>query len=95
MNFDLTTNEALIMLGAGAVGAFVRLITRDGCLEMPYLKQGKLYLGFFSALLIGAVVGVIVDGSWIAALSASYMGNSLLDKLAFKNQIKYADKTQI
>jgi uncharacterized membrane protein YeaQ/YmgE (transglycosylase-associated protein family) len=86
------TWEIIGVISLGAIGAFVRLIIKPDCfLEMPYMKNHKFFLGFIGAVLIGGAVGYLIDGSLITAFFAGYTGSSVIDKLAFKNQVKYPD----
>lgn len=82
--------EVILLFIFGALGALIRLLSRQGGkLELPYLRNGQLYLGFLGSLIIGAGVGFVVDGSLITAFLAGYTGSSLLSKLVFNGQDKY------
>jgi len=78
----------LILLICGATGAFLKDILNDGCIEIPYLKNGKLYLGFFGGLLIGAAAGYFVDNNPTTAFLGGYAGSSVITNLIFKNTNK-------
>ena len=76
-----TSGELVIVAFGGFVGAIVKDLVVDKCLELPYKKDGKIYLGFFAAGMIGAFVGMVIDGSFITAALAGYSGSSLLSNL--------------
>lgn len=79
--FNIGAVEAVSVTVAGAAGAFVRDIVNDGYLELPKLDNGKLFLGFMGGVIVGAFVGLILDGDVISAGLAGYTGSSLLGKL--------------
>lgn len=78
---DLTGLEVLVVVLGGAIGALVKDTLQDGALKLPYCKEGKLYLGFLGGMIVGAFVGVVVDGSFITALLGGYTGTSVIANL--------------
>lgn len=75
-------------LAIGAVGALAREIIEDGCLIMPNVKSGKIYLGCIGGILIGGIAAVLADNDPITALAAGYAGTSFLQSaMNFRNKI--------
>lgn len=66
---------------AGIIGAMVRDTITDGSLELPFIKDGKLSLGFVGGAFIGAFIGLMVDNNFITAALAGYSGTSVLTHL--------------
>ena len=69
------------MAFGGGLGALAKDCIADNSLELPYKKDGKLFLGFIGAAIVGSFIGYLVDGSFITALMAGYSGKSVLEKL--------------
>lgn len=78
---ELTLTQGLLVAAGGALGALAKDCIVDNALELPYKKDGKLFLGFIGASIIGAFVGYLVDGSFITALMSGYAGKSILENL--------------
>ncbi len=79
-------NYSLILLAAGAFGALVREILREGGLELPKKIDGKLALGFIGSAIVGGFVGYLIDGSIVTAALAGYTGISAIENLLLKKQ---------
>lgn len=75
------TESILFLFLAGAIGALIKEIWEDDGLILPKIKNGKLQLGFIGSALIGGFVGYIVDGSYITAALAGFVGLSAITKL--------------
>lgn len=73
-----------LYLVAGFLGALLKDIVKDNRLEMPKIVDGGLALGFVGGGIVGAVVGVVVDGSFISALLAGYAGTAVITDLLIK-----------
>ena len=73
--------ELLFLAIAGAAGALLKDILEDGGLQLPFIKEGKLMLGFIGALLVGAAAGYCIDGSIITAAMGGYAGKSIIESL--------------
>ena len=73
--------ELLTVALGGLIGALVKDILQDGCFELPYLEGRKLYMGFIGGAIVGAFIGIVIDGSFITATLAGYTGSSILVKL--------------
>ena len=71
----------LSFLLAGAFGAIAKDIVQDGCLKLPFLKDGDLVLGFIGGALVGAFVGFAVDNSILTAVLSGYVGTSAIQHL--------------
>ena len=78
----------LQLILAGAVGALAKDIVSDGCVQLPFLKDGKWFLGFFGGIIIGAFVGFVVDHSPLTAGLAGYVGVSAITHLLPLNEKK-------
>jgi hypothetical protein len=80
----MLTSEIIKLLLAGGAGALIKDIVSDNGLEIPKISEGKLSLGFFGGLLLGAVAGFYIDGSietaFLAGLSASTIITGLIGK---------------
>lgn len=72
----------------GAFGGLVKETIDDGGLILPRISDGKLMFGGFSTLLIGAVVGIVVDHSALSALMGGFMGWSVIEKVLPKITLK-------
>lgn len=70
-----------LLLLAGAVGSLVKEILEKGRLKLPRLIQGELDLGIFGGMFIGAFVGAMVDGSYVTAAMAGFVGFSAIQSL--------------
>jgi hypothetical protein len=79
--------ELLTVTIGGAIGAIIEDCTGDGYITLPHYEEGKMYVGFIGGALIGALAGVIVDGSFGTALIAGYMGTSIISRL-LDNKVK-------
>ena len=71
----------LQLILAGAVGAFAKDVVNDGCVQLPFLKDGKWFLGFIGGVIIGAFVGFVVDHSPLTAALSGYVGVSAISHL--------------
>lgn len=80
-------NELIQVTLAGMIGALVKDTLKDGCLQLPSVKDGKLFLGFLGGAFIGAFIGACVDGNVITAALAGYTGSSVLTKLLLSNPL--------
>lgn len=69
---------------AGAFGALVKDLVKDGYFRVPHFKDGHIYMGFLAGAIIGGFVGVVVDHSYITALLGGYTGISVIDHLVKK-----------
>mgnify|MGYP000601383912 CR=1 FL=1 len=76
----------LAYVGAGAIGALVKIILEKEALLLPKVdrKTGKLYLGFVSALIIGALAGAIVDQNPITAFLGGFAGPQIIEQIQRK-----------
>jgi fluoride ion exporter CrcB/FEX len=78
----ISTSEIIRVAIGGAIGALAKDIFVDGCLQLPEIKEKKIYLGFIGGLLIGVFVGISIDGTFVTALTAGFTGASIITKLA-------------
>ena len=79
--------ESIVVLSGGAVGSLVKDVIEDNSLELPFIKDGKLILGFLGGAVVGAFVGYVIDGSFITALLAGYTGTSIIKGLLHNGTI--------
>jgi len=83
--FEAREMEVVSVVLAGLVGGFARaLIAGEGVVILPKRVNGKLDLGIFTACLLGAIVGVIVDGSWVTSLMAGLSFPTIIEDLCEK-----------
>ena len=65
----------------GALGGFVKqIVDNEGILILPTVKDHKLYLGFVSHIIIGAVAGIIADHHPLTAGLGGYAGTQIVEK---------------
>lgn len=83
----LQLNDALKFGIAGAIGGLCKEIIDDGAIQLPKIADGKLFLGGLTTILLGGIVGYIIDHSIISAFSAGYVGWSILDGIMQKTQL--------
>jgi hypothetical protein len=69
----------LVFAIVGALGAIISDMIGDGYLELPKVSQGKFYPGFIGGLIIGAVVGYLVDQNLLISFSIGYIGKEGID----------------
>lgn len=79
-------NEILTMAGGGLIGALVKDILKDGCLALPYKKDNQIYLGCIGGAIIGAFVGLVIDGTLVTAMMGGYTGSSIIQNLVAKDK---------
>lgn len=77
MDFQFN-REAIIVFSGGIVGAFLKDILTDGSIELPYISEKKLNLGFIGGWLVGGFAGYFIDGSFITAFMAGYTGSAII-----------------
>jgi len=77
----METMTVIYYLIAGGVGAFVADIMKDNHLELPKIINGQLFLGCVGGMIIGAVAGLIVDGSIITAFMGGFAGKEIIKNL--------------
>jgi len=70
------------------MGAFVKETVDDNAIELPKKFEGKLFLGFIGSIMIGAILGYIVNNSPITAFFGGYAGVGTLEKLLKNKSIK-------
>lgn len=77
----------LLLFGAGALGALVKLILTDNTLVMPKVSEGALNLGFLGATIIGACAGYAIDGSYLTAFMGGMSGSVVIAGLVDKKKV--------
>ena len=91
----LSTQEIILCVLGGGIGALAKDCIKDNTLELPFIHDRKIYLGFIGAVVIGAFIGVAIDGSFFTALMGGYTGSSVLASLVTNGtEIKKARKLQ-
>lgn len=78
---EISTTTIILLLVMGGFGALVKEILGDNKLTLPRIANGELYLGFIGSIIIGALVGYLVDHSPLMAFFAGYTGFSALGSL--------------
>jgi len=66
---------------AGGIGALAKDILKDNSIQLPKVEGNKLVLGFIGAVIVGSFVGWAVDGSYLTAGMAGYVGTSAIKDL--------------
>lgn len=82
---EISTTTVILLLVMGGFGALVKEILIDNKLTMPKLANGELALGFVGSVIVGALVGFLVDHSPLMAFFAGYTGFSALGSLIQKS----------
>ena len=65
----------------GFLGALVKDLIEDNTIELPKIKDGKLYLGGIGGLIIGAIVGYLIDQSLLLTFLAGFSYKEFLQKI--------------
>lgn len=76
--------EFLILAVAGGLGALIKDVVKDNKLILPKLKDGTILLGCLGGVVIGAVVGYLVDQNVTTAFFSGYAGSQMLESLVPK-----------
>jgi len=74
-------DEVILVIIGGAIGALLKDVLHDNCIELPSILKGKLNLGFLGGITIGAIVGYVIDGGFVTALTAGFTGFSVIQNL--------------
>jgi hypothetical protein len=69
----------------GFLGALIKDLFEDNTLELPKIKDGKLYLGGIGGLIIGTVVAYLIDQNILLAFLAGFSYKDFLMKILEKN----------
>jgi hypothetical protein len=78
--------EILTVALGGIIGGLVKDILIDGAIQLPYKKDGYVYLGFIGGAIVGAFIGLVIDGSLVTAMLAGYTGTSVIGNLLVKSK---------
>ena len=65
----------------GAIGALIADMLSDGYIELPRVQDKKFYPGFIGGIIVGAIVGVLIDKSFLTAFTFGYLGKEGIDFL--------------
>jgi murein DD-endopeptidase MepM/ murein hydrolase activator NlpD len=87
----------VLLICMGGLGALTKEILVDNKLTMPKILNGEVFLGFIGSMIIGAIVGYLVDHSPITAFFSGYAGFSTLGALMAKSaeqSISFAPESQ-
>jgi hypothetical protein len=90
----LPIRDSLDLLLAGALGALAKDCIVDNTLELPFVHDKKMYLGFIGGALVGAFIGYVVDGSFFTALMGGYTGSAILKSLLVNGSSIKEEKEQ-
>lgn len=77
----MVENELIIAGLCGILGALSKDIFIDNAIELPKKNGEKLVLGSLGGLIIGAIVGVLLDGSPLNAFMAGFTGIAIIQSL--------------
>jgi len=67
--------------GWGALGGFVSVIVKCGYIELPAIRDRRLYLGGFTGIVLGCVAGLIGDSNAPNAFMWGAGGSAILQGL--------------
>lgn len=74
--------EEIIMAGiCGIAGALAKDIFVDNAISLPKRDGETLFLGSLGGLIIGAFVGIVLDGSPLNAFAAGFAGIAILSSI--------------
>lgn len=71
----------IILAIFGALGGLVQEIVGDKSIDLPRVEEKKLYLGSLAAIILGAVIGYLIDQNPLTAFGAGYIGKDIIDSL--------------
>lgn len=74
----------IVIFLAGTLGALTADILKDNCIELPHRINKKIILGCMGGCLVGGVTGLIIDGSFVTALMAGFMGKEIISRIIQK-----------
>lgn len=86
INTSLSFQQIILFLFAGGLGAFLRDVLEDGQIKLPTKVNGYLKFGFLSSVMVGAIVGFIIDGNFFTAFMGGYLGLSINDAIIRKTK---------
>jgi hypothetical protein len=86
--------EIMTVALGGFLGSFIKDCLQDNAIELPYKKDGKIYLGFIGGALVGILVGIAIDGSFVTAAMAGYSGTAVLRQLLSKENLNLRNLNQ-
>jgi len=91
-NMEANVENVFLLFVAGAVGSLVSQLVRDNTLELPAKVTSGLCLGFLGGLVVGGFVGVVVDGSYVSAGLAGYVGINVIEKFLPQTRVDEINK---
>jgi hypothetical protein len=78
----------------GALGALTKDILKDNKLELPYKKDGNIYLGCLGGMIIGGITGYLIDNNLTTAFLSGYTGTAVIENLLLKKEeVKVPEKS--
>lgn len=77
-------NELIVAGICGIIGALSKDIFINNAIELPQKDGKQIILGSLGGLIIGGIVGVILDGSPLNAFMAGFTGIAILQSLVDK-----------
>lgn len=86
--------ELIIAIIFGILGALAKDIFVDNKIQLPKKNGEEIILGSIGGMIIGAIVGVLLDGSAINAFMAGFTGISIISSLANGEIDKIEKKTK-
>lgn len=78
----------------GAIGGLVAVLVKDGCIELPRVRDKKLYLGSLTGVILGTIAGLIGDSNPFNAFIWGIGGSTIMQgfvNLAERNAGKYKE----
>jgi len=66
---------------AGGFGGLVGTIGKCGYIELPSLKDNRVYLGSLTGVISGIVAGCVGDNNWLNALAWGMAGSVVMTML--------------
>jgi hypothetical protein len=62
----------------GAVGGLAATLVKAGCIELPTIRDRRVYLGGLQGVLFGMLAGLIGDNSQLNALMWGIAGTTII-----------------
>jgi hypothetical protein len=72
----------------GAIGGLVSILVKDGGIELPKIKDGKIYLGSMQGIILGIISGLIGDSTPFNAFMWGAAGGVVLTGLVNLSEAK-------
>lgn len=80
--------------GAGAFGALTHEVVNKNSIRLPRIENGEVLLGVIGGMLVGAFVGIYIDGSFLTSMLSGFTGFAVATKLLTQNAVESPQPTR-